>query len=195
MKIEIALPKFYGFYESPLDDYEISDDIESYGDVTQDQYEKIDWKATHKAISIAYLDKYWEQNKETLNAFGISSLEFKGIDSPKYYNYSTDVLACYATLDKTKFRKEIKKLTRENWQAFEIYIKEKYSSRSGFVSFYSNDADKWIDNLLVNDLETDNNVLEGFLEFIMNMECEYTENDLNDYISETKHEYLNFINE
>lgn len=191
MKLEINLPDFIGFYNTGLDDFEISDDIESYGDVTHEQYELIDWEAVHTSIGKNWLDKFWEQNNEYLRGFGISKMTFKFIDSPKYYNYSTDKLVLDVTFNKAKFQTAIRKFIAENQNEFESYIKDAYSSRSGFISFYSNDATEWIESLLKNELN-DNVVFEGFLEFILSYDGTYNREEIFYDILENRYEHLYF---
>jgi len=90
-EIEFNL-NFGGFYES-IHSHKIDDSISNYYDKDIDDiyddpkiYDQIDFKAMQKNYCIEWLDEYLKivDNHNQLN------IEFKGIDSPKYYNFETD---------------------------------------------------------------------------------------------------------
>ena len=53
----------------------------------------------------------------------------------------------------------------ESLESFKDFIKEKYSSRSGFHSFYPNGCEVWMTEYLT-DENIDNGIVEGYLEFL-----------------------------
>lgn len=63
-------------------------------------------------------------------------LTFESMESPREYNFGTDVL--FVTINDTE-----KLATLVDPAKFEALIKEQFTSRSGFHSFYSNDIEVW----------------------------------------------------
>lgn len=194
MQIEINLPDFIGFYNSPLDPGEFieivpTEELESHGDMDQEQYDSINWNKTHEATAKKYLYKFIDQNEAPINLFGIK-LEFVKVDSPKYYNYSTDKLVCKATFNKQKLIRYIKTLlkVKENYLRLDEYIKDTFSSRSGFISFYSNNTHYWINDLLPK-IETDNVIFETFL-FNLVTSADYDRDELIDQTMDCSNELI-----
>lgn len=192
MKLQINLPDFDGFYNTILDDlYEITDDIENYGDVTEEEYNTINWKEVYKSIGEEYTYQYWEQNKEQLKELGINNIKFIKIDSPRFYNYSTDKLVVEVDFNSRAIKTKIKEL--KDSYSFKQYIKENYSSFSGFYSFYSNDSNTWTEEYLKK-ITKDNIILEGFLMYYMENDfIDYDKESLNYSVYEKRHEFLTFI--
>ena len=89
------------------------------------------------------------------------SIKFEKIISPKYYNYSNDSINVEISLNKD----DIFSYLLNNYDDFKEYIKEKYSSRSGFISWFSNDANDWIKDF-ADDFEMDHKI-GSILEFII----------------------------
>ena len=86
--------------------------------------------------SVDYTATYKDYAKEWLNAFNSQhdlDFEFIGIDSPRFYNYSTDkikvnidVLQCHIL--KRDYTRNVDFIT---------YANERLKSSSGFISFYN----------------------------------------------------------
>ena len=71
---------------------------------------------------------------------------------------------------------------KSNWEAFEKHIKETYSSRDGFISSHSNNAETWMNNM-----KSESHLEHNFgsvLDFILENE-EYTYNNLYETITDT----------
>lgn len=166
--LEINLPYFPGFYHSALDlseYFEVSED-ENCRDFSPEEFEKIDWHKTNNNVGMWYLENFVEETEQVLKYFGIN-LNFVKIDSPKYYNYSTDKLVCKVTFDKSKvIQKLFKRIESDESNYWGQFIKDKFTSYSGFCSSYSNDPEIWESELL-DTMDTDNVVFETVLEFIM----------------------------
>lgn len=163
---------FPGFYESSLDqalDCEFERDVEHMAseendfypelvgrdesDISEAAYFVADWSAGHDIIARAYADTFadvWSEN------FGFPvALVFDSVSSPREYNFETDRLFCLISLD------TIDKLRAYTPRAvLAATIKDRHSSRSGFISFYSNDLATWETKPLD---EWDNNELETLL--------------------------------
>lgn len=135
-RVDIELP-FSGFYES-WHSNRIDDALEggfNYDHVTGEEVEVPDiWGADfdNKAIEMEYCEAY-------VNAFADKfelDLGFEQLESPKYYNYSTDrIFASIPLRQINKIRKEVEK--NKKWPQ---YIKENFSSYDGFSSNYENDS-------------------------------------------------------
>lgn len=140
-RIEIELP-FAGFYESWHDE-KIDDAIEqNFWDddcnVPEDIYNKI-WEAdiNWSAIQNEYCKEFTEQFG---HHFGLD-LKFIEMTSPREYNFQTDrIFASIPATQINKIRKEV-----ESYPEWPEVIRERYTSRDGFWSHYSNDHkdDEW----------------------------------------------------
>ena len=157
-QLQISIPNFYGFYESPLDISNYIDAEDTYN------YDDINWNEVNKKVSEKYFDLWKDQNEELLNDLSIN-IVYSHLDSPKFYNYRTDELICEITFDLEVFKNKVLGLVNESLESFKDFIKEKYSSRSGFHSFYPNDCEVWMTEYLT-DENIDNVIVEGYLEFL-----------------------------
>lgn len=183
--LEFNLPLFEGFYNSILDvaEYiEVGDD-ENNCEMTEAEFNSIDWAKTYENVGKWYLDEFIKENLDVLKQFGIE-LEFVKIDSPKYYNYSTDKLVCKATFNKAKLLREFYKLLGQQPEYWEDFIHRQFTSCDGFISSYSNDNEVWESELL-DIIDVDNVVFETVLEFIISdtYEKEFLSSGLEDYYS------------
>ena len=110
---------FGGFYE----DHDLH--IESAIEHLDIKEESVDFKATYRDYA-----------KEWVNAFNTEhdfNFEFIGIDSPRFYNYSTNKIK----VNITHLECHIIKRNYINDTKFIDYANERLTSRSGFVSFYN----------------------------------------------------------
>jgi len=157
-KIETFLPLFSGFYgtiwEMDTDSFEHHNDVE-YDDLD------IDHKSYEMAIVEAVADAVQD------NCPFITAITVQGISSPREYNFRNDsgnVVIEYNVDDFAAY-------LIENKDSLNDYLKEKYTSRSGFISFYDNSFDEWFDqtdgfkNLLV-----DSHRLGSLLDFYFDNE-------------------------
>jgi hypothetical protein len=117
-KNEFSL-NFGGFYES-----EHSQTIDNNIEIFGYDWQKIDYKKTYVNYCKAYLNKLSEELK--------IELSFISLDSPKYYNFTTDKIFCSVSDE------DFKTLLNE-YDTKELfnYIEEHSKSRDGFTSFYS----------------------------------------------------------
>jgi len=133
--IETYLPIFPGFYNSLIDgDFEINDFLNEENLI----YEQInfDFESWQKECSF-YACNFIEKE---LKNFGVLSVEFQELISPKYYNFSTDSINCKIEIDSKKICWYI----HNNFENFREYIYDNYSNKSGFFSSYSNQVCDWI---------------------------------------------------
>lgn len=150
-KKSIVIP-FQGFYNSWYSDaidreqeqwaeYEAEnlgrDDI-SESDLNDILWHCADYSAAYQRVARDYVDAF----REYVNAesgFGLR-LEFETMTSPEYYNFETDRIFCFIDSDDiARMYEEVKETPQ-----FASLIKERHSSRDGFISFYKSDLESWL---------------------------------------------------
>jgi hypothetical protein len=123
---------FQGFYESVHSMY-IDDAIDSNFDDRQGSGDaKTPWELdlNYRKACVEYAKRYAYKFAQEL---GLKTLAFESLDSPREYNFTTDRIFCTIDLDEVKaLRDSIDTETLEN------AVKEKFTSRDGFMSFYQN---------------------------------------------------------
>ena len=170
IQLEINFPMFEGFYYSQLD---LAENIEvgegeEYS-MTEEQFDNIDWNSTNENVSKFYLDYFKDELSDFFKSIGVLSLEFIKVDSPKYYNYSTDKLVCNIEINKDVFVHELRKHNFDNWEQF---LKDNFTSYDGFISFYPNTTTEW-DELINEEIENDNIIIETLLKFYLEQNGEF----------------------
>ena len=129
---------FSGFYHSfhsemidNCEDQMFSDNNGNvYNELAEDFCNHLDYAEVHKKYAEAFVESF---SKE----FEIS-LEFDELVSPKFYNFETDRIFVKIS------RSDIAKML---WKVKGKYLNDKakqlFTSRSGFISFYSNNPRDW----------------------------------------------------
>lgn len=189
IQLEINFPLFEGFYNSYLD---LSENIEvGDGEEFEEQFDEIDWKVTNNNVSKFYLEYIKDELKDFFNEIGIINLDFVKVDSPEYYNYSTDKLVCNIEVNKNKFITELQKHSFEAWEQF---LEDNFTSYDGFISFYPNDPNEWTE-LIQQNFDTDNVIIEALLQFYLEQNEEFREikENLFTNIFENTFELLEYI--
>lgn len=133
-----SLNIFMGFYESVLfnsdTEYWISENERQEGLINNNQYYEIDdFKGFMDDVASYAVDKLWEQ-LTTYDLYIIKSMKYKGLQSPKYYNYDTDRLIIYIDVNLTKLKKFINHYSKD----FNEYLKQYFTSYDGFISYIPN---------------------------------------------------------
>lgn len=136
MKAQTYLPLFSGFYGSHWDEPDFYGEEEIF-DLPNDKefWEFINWENYHNHIA-----KEMCSEVQSLLSDFVSDIKFENIVSPKYYNFSNDSINCEITFQEAKIHLYLE----ENINEFKKYIKDRYTSRDGFISSYSNDAKEWL---------------------------------------------------
>jgi len=192
-KFETYLPVFTGFYHTV---FEASGEENEIDDINGQREEKnlppIDYDACEwnyedyrQNVSKECTNEIERQLKDLLN--DKVKVEFQSLYSPKEYNFSNDSINVEITLNKDAQR-TILEILRDNSETFSLYIRERYSSRSGFISSHSNDSNEWLNILDRWDLNELSHKLGAVLGFILEEIEEFTQNDLQENI-ETKYVY------
>lgn len=144
MKHLTTIP-FSGFYES-LHDGELDDTLrQMFSDrdtgchvnenLLYAAMDKIDWRAVHTEYASEYCDcfAHWLELE----------LTFDELQSPREYNFTTDRIFAYITTESLQ-----KAFDRVDTPALRTLVREQFTSRDGFMSFYSGDLDDWPENVL-----------------------------------------------
>ena len=165
MKTKTYLPLFSGFYDSHWDE-PCFDGEEDIFDLPEGSYfeEFVNWEDYHNHIA----KEMCNEVQYLLSDF-VSSIEFEKVNSPKYYNFENDSIHCEITFNKSK----VKQYLKDNFDSFSAYIRERYTSRDGFISFHSNDASEWMKNW-------DEHKVGSILQFICENEGHEEPYDIND---------------
>lgn len=135
-----AIP-FSGFYES-LHDSEFNTALEricetddSGVDYNADLFalavDSVDWRAAHNAYAKEYVERFAHE-------FDIPAMVFESLRSPREYNFETDRIYCEVpAMAMARIFAETPRETLNSVAA------EMFTSRSGFISFYSPDVENW----------------------------------------------------
>lgn len=141
----LILVPFTGFYESDHDEL-LSDElvqmlVDDHGDLDPDLGAEF-WNRYGYTSKLLY--RYSEEYLEDLAAFiegetGVQlTLEYESLDSPREYNFTTDRL--FATTDA---RTICTLALGTNPVVLSTLVRERFTSRSGFISYYPSDLAEW----------------------------------------------------
>ena len=174
----IKLP-FSGFYESwysdDLDRAE-EDFLESYceeNDISEKvkaklvdrMYKFSDYKAMEMYIAEGYVDAFDNYMSEKLELDGGLGLTFSDMSSPKEYNFATDRIFAHITEEKVQELRDCLSIDE-----LSAAIKKRFTSYDGFISFYSNRIEDWLDRPLI---EWDHNELGTLLYALWDNDDDY----------------------
>ena len=129
-KYEVLLNFFSGFYESIHDDVFDREEEWIIEDNPGHDYDDFSFKYNR----IGYCKNYVRTISSELDI----EMEFMELTSPREYNFSTDQISVYID---TKTLKKISSVL--NSETLKDIIKKRFTSRDGFLSFYSNDIEEW----------------------------------------------------
>jgi hypothetical protein len=140
IRIESFLPVFNGFYGTifePCEDLIIEEPY-NYDDY---EFEYMDYR-----LKVSKLCTFAIEIK--LKEIGIDiAIKFQDVFSPREYNFTNDSINVQYKLT-AKTNKQILDYLANNQTKFAEYINDHFTSRSGFISFYSNDANVWLNEYL-----------------------------------------------
>lgn len=151
-KLEINIP-FEGFYESvysSMMDFCLETESEHL-------FEQENIPNTEESDFWNILDdhaNYSDMRKVIVNSFvdqfGALSdiiLNFDAMTSPKEYNFETDRVFC--TIPESEVLKMFKKSKEDDHATLAEVLKDRHSSYDGFISFYSNDLESWLEKPVI----------------------------------------------
>jgi len=194
-KLETTIP-FEGFYNSFIS-ADIENEIDSLTQYYSESYELNDneeqllsnsflsvnnnnfYNEICKDYVSFYIDKFNERFKDfTLKA------TYKCFISPKEYNFETDRI--FIEIEENHCIDFIKYIIKNYKKELDKKIKERFTSRSGFISFYENNLKSWTNNYK----EWDCNMIGTCFELFDIEEDEDIVYSLREYLSETISENL-----
>lgn len=171
--LELQLP-FDGYYssvwdsgldwelESAAENYEESD-RETYGDAGLDASEfcdilseSITWSKCHDALNRVVVNSIQQVLDDELDLK--INLSFAGMESPRFYNFSTDRL--FAKISRADVAKLVRIVRSDRYATLKKVLDDRHTSYSGFHSYYSNDLAKWLGKPVS---QWDHNELESLL--------------------------------
>ena len=187
MELEATTSLFYGFYESiyvnydEIFYYEIGELEELETRLNQELennfYIVYDWSDQERAKyfntvgatfmdNMKYLINYYIPEEMEQKDYYELEIEYQGVYSPKYYNYTTDTIY-YKIKTNEKTMQELKKYIL-NLQGAEQYIFKRFKSYDGFISFLSNDIDYW----KTEPIETDEKYIGSLIDMLLKLNDE-----------------------
>ena len=188
-KLESTIP-FDGFYNSFISDdidYQIGQQIEWDSDIYDlnedeqqilwDSYLSVNRKYFYNQIAQDYTNFYIEILNRRLKGFELKA-KFNLFTSPREYNFKTDRI--FINIEKNHAIDFIKYIIKNYKKELEKKIKDRFTSRDGFISFYKNSLDLWIDDYS----EWDCNMIGTCFE-LFDLEEEDINYSLREYLSET----------
>jgi len=138
---EVEIP-FPGFYESALSEM-VDREIENLfsldgeeGQVPPEFYNMIPYKLIYVKVAQLYVEamEAWIQNEVAASV----SMKYKAMESPREYNFSTDRVFVEMSF------KDITTLLRcTGWENVAEVARSRFTSCSGFISFYDPDIREW----------------------------------------------------
>ena len=188
-KLESTIP-FDGFYESFISDdidHQIGQQIEWDSDiydlnedeqqVLEDSYLSVNRSYFYSQIAEDYTNFYIDALNERLEKFTLKAT-YKHFDSPREYNFSTDRI--FIEIEENHCIDFIKYIIKNYKKELEKKIEDRFTSRSGFSSFYKNSIDLWTKDFK----EWDCNMIGTCFE-LFNLEEEDINYSLRDYLTES----------
>ena len=195
MKVQTFLPVFNGFYNTLFEiilDNATDNAIEYYNEQnnTSLNYDIFDFDfiSIQNEISKDAISKI----EEKLNEIGINcTIKYENLVSPREYNFSNDSINIEINFKKFS---QVIEILEQNFDLFTQYIKDNYTSRSGFISSYSNYSSDWMEDLK-NDAENETHKVGAVLDFILQEIEEYKPENLYYDLCENYYEIDYTINE
>jgi hypothetical protein len=187
-KLESTIP-FDGFYESFISsdiEHQIGQQIEWDSDlydlnedeqqILWDSYLSVNTKYFYNQIAEDYTNFYIDALNDRLKGFRLDA-KFKILSSPREYNFETDRI--FIEIEKNHAIDFIKYINKNFKKTLENKIKDRFTSRSGFWSYYENDLDLWTKDYSKWDFNQIGTCFELF-----NLEEEDINYSLREYLSE-----------
>lgn len=190
-KINTYAPCFTGFYGSVFAmEHLIEQELEYYANEYPSILEQViddnfitDYEGYKNCTAQGYCDGLVSNGSCVLDEY-ITTCNFQSVCSPRYYNYETDSINCEMVLSEENQR-NIQNFIHDNASEFREYLKENYSSRSGFLSFMPNTFEEWVtltDNFLFDgEMEKHKENYEHTLGAVLEFIVKETEDDTGDF--------------
>ena len=199
-KLESTIP-FDGFYESFISDdidYQIGQQIEcdcdiydlneSEEEVLNDNYLSVNRSYFYNQIAKDYTNFYIDNLNAKLNyaypdkGFTLKAT-YKSFNSPREYNFETDRI--FIEIEEDHAADFIEHIVKNYKKELKQKIEDRFTSTSGFISFYKNSIDLWTKDFK----EWDCNMIGTCFE-LFNLEEEEVNYSLREYLTESISENL-----
>lgn len=149
--IKTYLPLFSGFYNTLF-----KPDTSDFESENECSYDDFDFDNSQYEIDVV---------KECINFVAencdfVKVIKFEKIVSPKAYNFSNDSANVLIELNRVAFKRYL----NDNKVALDEYLKDRYTSCSGFISSYGNSFEEWKEETS-NFKDLDNHYLGSLLNF------------------------------
>jgi hypothetical protein len=171
MKLNTNLPAFNGYYGSIFEDVDTSGELEYVNEL---RIEKgLTELENDNDFNYNYDAYYSELNNVLTNCVEdfliglgmVKNITFIKMHSPKFYNYTNDVIECKIDIN----IKVVKDYIKENEEQFVNYLENNFKSRDGFSSFYEYDIEHWF-NRMKTFKQLDHIEIHAILDFICELE-------------------------
>ena len=154
---------YYSFHDQDLDhalDLLCSDctGCHTFDGVRDRMFDLVNWKKAHEL----YAKKYAALFAEVVGV----DLSFETLISPKYYNYETDRIFCFISLEEVQRIFDAVPL-----ESLQKRIEDRFTSRSGFISHYPNDLSRWGSDLASWDHNQIGTLLEVYADLEVASSC------------------------
>jgi len=193
-KLESTIP-FDGFYNSFIS-ADIENEIDSLTQYYSESYElndndeqllsnsflSVNNNNFYNEICKDYVSFYIDKLNERIKNFTLKGT-YKCFISPREYNFETDRV--FIEIEENHCIDFIKYIIKNYKKELDKKIKERFTSRSGFISFYDNNLESWTNNYK----KWDRNQI-GICFELFNLEEEDIVYSLREYLSETISENL-----
>lgn len=172
IQVETWLPCFDGFYGTlwePDEEYEM-ENVNSvrrekgWKELDYDAFE-FDYDSYRNDVVRGIINELWNEFPQF-----VSDIDLQQIRSPRYYNFSNDAADIVVTLTEEN-RKNIGRYIARHKEAFQEYLRDHYTSRSGFISHYS----PWMEDFMEDKPLEHPHKLGSILQFIFQNEGMNTE--------------------
>jgi hypothetical protein len=171
-KVDTWLPVFSGFYgtiweSDDNEEREIEYINEQRGKKGLDPitWDEVDWNYAQHHLEVSKaVTRYIAADLKALLL--ISEMTFQELRSPREYNFTNDSINVDVVLTAGNVKK-IWAYLIEHKEAFKVYLKDRYTTRSGFFSSYSNDFDAWASPVNMGATLANGHMLGSVLNFIL----------------------------
>ena len=178
MKVQTFLPVFNGFYNTIFEnilDNATDNAIEYHNEQNNTSLNYDDFDFNFNSIQKEICKDAVSKIEDELNEIGIiCTIKYENLVSPREYNVMNDSIN--VEINFKKFSQVIE-ILEQNYDLFTQYIKDNYTSCSGFISSYSSYSSDWMEDLRENG-ENETHKVGAVLEFILQEIEEYKPENL-----------------
>lgn len=179
---------FSGFYES-IHNAAIDDAVEGLfqdndgdSEVPEAFWDRWEAKPVVEAFAKLYTETLKDKLSEDFDA-DLSSMIFSDLYSPKEYNFETDVISVEISVEQVRAL-----YLATDKEDLRVLIKDRFTSRSGFSSHYSNSLTEWLGTDMS---KWDRNQVGTLIEaYTDNLNLNLQDENKNDAISELVYENM-----